>query len=167
MPAPVLRCTTEAVLPVELATLLIPISTAAANLGVLEPFTAESKGASVSAYRYSSADAGEHLFVFATAPGGWQIGPWSSDARFLFFAPGRERQPDCFVMCDGSYLVLNGRRVVAAREHLKYAELFFDGDRPRFRCSDPDAVHIGPITEAGDVLRPDVLAAVLTARPRT
>ena len=159
--APLLRCTTKAALPVELATLLIPISTTAAKLGILQPVSAESNGASVSAYRYFTAGTTEYLFFFATAPGDWHIGPWSSDARFLFCAPGRSGQPDAFVMCEGSYLALRGRRILAATETIRYAEFFpdGDGDRQRFCCSHADAIRISPITQKRNVFRPGVLAA--------
>ena len=156
--APLLRCAAKAVLPIELVTLLIPISATAAKLGIIEPFSAESKGASVNAYRYFSGTT-EFLFVFATTPGDWQIGPWSSDARFLFCRPDRLGQPDWVVMCDGSYLTLSGRRILVARETLKYAEFFLEGDRQRFSCSHADAVRTSPITEGMKLSRPGVLAA--------
>jgi hypothetical protein len=158
--APLVRCNSEAVLPVELTTLLIPISTTAAKLGVLEPVAAEGKGRSVSAYRYAPAGAAEHLFVFANASKSWSLGPWSSDARFLFSKYGRQGRPDCFVLCDGSYLAWNGRRLLVASAALDYAEFFFNGYQPQFRCTNPDAVRGNPTTEAGTLSLADVLAAV-------
>lgn len=158
--APFLSSSTKALLPVELATLLVPMSTTAARLGVLEPLVSESREVSLRAYRYAPSGTTEHLFVFATSPGGWNLGPWSSDARFLFCTPGDGGRLDSFVLCDGSYLALSGRRVLFASECLKYAEFFFDGDQPRFRCSNEGAICIGPITEAEDASRRGVLAAV-------
>lgn len=164
-PALLLRCTTRAQLPVELVSLLIPTPTTTGDLGVFEPFATESEGASVRAYRHASPGAPGRLFFFAASPGGWRVGPWSSDARFLFCAPGCGEQPDCFVMCDGSYLALSGRRILAARRPLKYAEFFSNGGRQRFRCSHADVVDLGPLTQAArNLSRPDVLPAVF-ARP--
>jgi Heparinase II/III-like protein/Heparinase II/III N-terminus len=160
-PVPLLRCTARAQLPVELVTLLIPTSTPAGNLGVLESFTLDTEVTAVRAYRYSTAAAADRLFVFATAPGSWQIGPWSSDARFLFCTAGCGEQPDCFVMCDGSYLALSGRRILTARRPLAYAEFFSDGDRQRFRCSHADVVDFDPLAQAArNLSRPDVVTAV-------
>jgi hypothetical protein len=149
-PAPVLRSTTKALLPVELATLLVPISTPAAGFGVLEPFGESSGRPGVRMYRYTATGPRQHLFVFADAPGSWNMGPWSSDARFLFWTPGDGGYPDRFVMCDGSYLNLGSRPILAASVCLKYAEFFLDGDRTQFRCSSAAAVHMGPTTEAGN-----------------
>jgi len=158
--APLLRCTIEAALPVELVSLLIPLSMTAPDPGVLKPFAAESKGASVCAYRYAAGTT-EHLFVFATAPGNWRVGPWSSDARFLSSAGACGERPDGFVMCEGSYLALNGRRVLAAREPLKYAESFSDSGGQRFHCSNAGVVDLDPLAmEARNVSPPDVLAAI-------
>lgn len=160
-PAPLVRCMTRARLPVELVSLLIPTSTPGANLGFLEPLAAEREGASVRAYRHSASGTGDRWFVFAVAPGRWQIGPWSSDARFLFGATGCGEQPDCFVMCDGSYLALSGQRILMAREPLKFAEFFSDGEIQRFRCSRADVVDLAPPTEAVRNLSPsDVLTSV-------
>ena len=146
-PVPLLRCTIEAALPVELVSLLIPFSMTVAYPGVLEPFTTESKGVPVCAYRYSTATA-EYLFVFATAPGNWQIGPWSSDARFFATAGVCGELPDRFVVCDASYLLRNGQRVLASKEPLKCAESFSAGGRHHFHCSNPGIVDFVPITGA-------------------
>ena len=158
-PAPVLRCTIAAALPVELVSLLIPLSTTADNPGILET-VAESEGASVCAYRYTTA-ATEYLFVFAKAPGNWRLGSWSSDARFFFCAGVGGERPDRFVMCEGSYLALNARRVLVAREPLKYAESFCDGGGRRFHCSNAGVVDLDPVTvEARDASLPNMLTAV-------
>src|SRR5260370_655989 len=166
-PAPLLRCTTEAVLPVELVSFLIPISTAA-NVGVLKPIAieSESESALVRAYRHSSCDTVDRLFVFSTSPGGWQVGRWSSDARFLFFTTDCGDRPDCFVVCDASYLALGNRLIFAAKKSLRYAEFFNDGDRQRFCCSNAAAVDIAPcLTQQGTFHYHDVLTGSLAARP--
>ncbi len=146
--APLLRCTTQTMLPVELVSLLVPVSATPAGPGVLKPLVAERESAPVRAYQYCSDNTAEHLFVFADASGDWRVGPWSSDAKFLFCTAGYEDQPDSFVICDGSYLALNGRRLVASGENLKYAEFYHDAGGQRFHCSRADAIGMGPITEA-------------------
>jgi hypothetical protein len=146
-PAPFLCCTTQGRLPVEVATLLIPVSTSDANLGVFEPLTAKDTVTALRAYRYSVAGTIDSWFVFTTTPGGWRVGPWASDARFLFCAADCGDPPSCFVLCDGSYLAVNGRTILQAREPLKYAEFFADADRQRFYCANTSAVEIDPLTE--------------------
>ena len=157
-PAPALRSTTTAMLPLELVTLLSPVSSNSDKLGVLELLVAESGTPSVRAYRHTSAGAPEYLFVFASSEE-WRLGPWSGDAMFFFAAGGRDGRPDRFVLCDGSYLFLNGRRILLADARLEYAEFFFEGKQPRLRCSNADAVRIGPPGEE-NLLRDDLLAAV-------
>jgi hypothetical protein len=159
-PAPLLRSTTKTLLPVELATLLVPICSTAGRLGVLEPLAAESNEAPVCAYRYTPAGAIDHLFAFAAAPGGYKVGPWSSDARFLFCTPAHGGRPDRFVLCDGSYLAFRGRSLLVARKCLTYAEFFADGDQPQFRCSNADAVCFDPTRGEPDLSRSGVLATV-------
>jgi hypothetical protein len=146
--SPVLRSMTKAVLPVELVTLLIPTSTTGAKFEVRESLAAESGTPLACAYTYTLLGGTEHLFVFRAAAGNWKIGPWSSDARFLFCANRRGGKPDCFVMCNGRYLAYNGRQVLVARGVLDYAEFFFDGYQPQFRSSNPDAVCVNPASEA-------------------
>src|SRR5215472_13307612 len=159
-PAPLLCSTTKSLLPVELATLLVPIDSTADALGALQPLAAESVETSVWAYRYAPASAVEHLFVFANTPGSWKVGSWSSDARFLFCTPAYRGRPDRFVLCDGSYLAVNGREVLVAKECLKYAEFFPEGNRSQFRCSNADAVRFDPTRETPDPTPSGVLATV-------
>jgi hypothetical protein len=146
--APLLRLTTEATLPVEVVSLLVPVSKPAGQ-GVLKPLAADGESASARAYQYCADDAKEHLFVFADGGGDWRIGPWSSNAKFLFSAAGCEGQPGSFVICDGSYLALNGRRILVSGENFKYAEFYNDAHGQRFHCSRADVVGIDPLTEGG------------------
>ena len=154
--SPVLRSTTNAVLPVELVTLLIPTSTTGAKFEVRESLAAESGTPLACAYTYTTLGGAEHLFVFRAAAGSWKIGPWWSDAKFLFCATRRGGKPGAFVMCNGRYLAWNGRQVLAATGVLDYAEFFFDGYQPQFRCSNPDAVRVNPVSEAEPLSLADV-----------
>lgn len=160
--APLLRSTIKTKAPIELVTLLTPVSAEAGQLGMLEPVVDESKTGAVSAYTYapSAAAATTHLFVFPTDPGGWSLGPWSSDARFLMSTFDHRKRPEGFVLCDGSYLTFHGRPMLAASESVKYAEFFFDKDQTRFCCSNEAAVPISPKTEADSDSRLDAVVAV-------
>ena len=121
--APLLRSTSKTTAPIELVTLLTPVSAGASELGRLEPVVDESKAGCVSAYTYtpSAAPAATHLFAFSTVPEAWSLGPWSSDARFLMSTFDHRRRLEGFVLCDGSYLTFHGRRMLAASERVKYA----------------------------------------------
>ena len=163
-PAALLRLTTETALPVELISLLVPDSSMLTRPAVLKPFTADRGGASVQAYQYSDC-ATECLFVFADGSGSWQVGPWTSDARFLFCAGGPDSEPDSFVICDGSQLALHGRRLLASGENLRYAEFYRDAHGQRFRCSRADAAGIdSPKEAAGRRITSPYSAHHLTAR---
>jgi hypothetical protein len=162
--AALLRLTTETTLPVELVSLLAPDSSMPACPAVLKPLMADRRSASAQAYQYSDG-AAECLFVFADGSGDWRVGPWSSDAKFLFCAGGCEGQPDSFVICDGSHLALNGRRLFASRENLKYAEFYKDAHGQRFHCSRAEATGIDPLKDAaGKRIISQSSACHLTAR---
>src|SRR5262249_41541072 len=146
-PAMLLRCTTATVLPVELVSLLVPVSARPAGVGVLKPLAADRGSASARAYQYFADGTTDYFFVCANGSGDWRVGPWSSDAKLLFCASSYQDEPDAFVICDGSYLALNGRRLLASAENLKYAEFYNDAHGQRFHCSRADAVGIDPLTE--------------------
>jgi Heparinase II/III-like protein/Heparinase II/III N-terminus len=143
--APLLRLTTKTVLPIEMASLLIPASSTHVGLGILRPLTSEWGSPSPRAYQYCPEGTSSYLFVFADRCGGWRLGPWSSDASFFFCATGREGQPDSFVVCNGSYLALNGRRLLSSRATLRYAEFYNDARGQRFYCSRADASGVDPL----------------------
>ena len=122
--APILRLGMRTALPAEFATMLIPISQPNAHLGLLQPFETEHKGMQVRAYQYSIAGSTDYLF-FADEAGSWQFGPWASDARFLFCST-ISGNLNRFIVCDGSFLEVGGRRVFSAKTAMVRDERIFD-----------------------------------------
>ena len=107
--APILQLTTDAQLPAEFVTLLIPprVNT---SPGVLHALEGERTGVGTRAYRFSTTGNANYLFFFADAPGRWEIGSWASDAQFLFCAAGAGDEPRHIVICDGTFVEVRGRR---------------------------------------------------------
>ncbi len=119
--SPTFRVTTHASLPVELTTMLIPHSEVTAHLGLLRPVESGHRGASVRAFRYSTAIVHDHVF-FAEKPGNWQVGPYASNARFLYCSTDATRTVVQFVICGGSYFAFRGRRLFDASLPVKHSE---------------------------------------------
>lgn len=119
--SPTFRVTTHALLPVELTTMLIPDSEVTAHLGFLRPVESGHRGASVKAFRYSTATVEDHLF-FSDKPGNWQVGPYASNAKFLHCSTDSNRTVTQFVICGGSYFVFGGRRLFDASLPVKHSE---------------------------------------------
>lgn len=127
--SPTFRVTTYASLPGELATMLIPHSEVTAHLGLLRTVSSGHKGALVKTFRYSTAVAQDYLF-FADKPGNWQVGPYASNAKFLYCSTDASRTVTQFVICGGSYFAFNGRRLFDASLPVKHSEWSRDADEP-------------------------------------
>lgn len=119
--SPTFRMTTHAPLPVELTTMLIPHSEVTAHMGLLCSVESGHRGAPVKAFRYSTAITRDHLF-FADKPGNWQVGPYASNARFLYCSTDANRTVTQFVICGGSYFAFGGRRLFDASLPVKRSE---------------------------------------------
>lgn len=118
-PSPVLRLGVEAPLPVEFATLLVPVSREHTSLGWL--WSIGVPDPSVRAYRYSSGQVTGHLF-FASRSMSWHVGEWASDAQFLFCSTAVGDKFSRLVVGDGSYVHFRGQRLLASPVRLKWTE---------------------------------------------
>jgi hypothetical protein len=119
-PASVLRLSKRAKLPAELATLLVPIRQQA-ELGELLAMGAAEAG-SATGYRYGPPGEG-HYVIFAEPGEPWRLGPFSSDAEFLYLgvtSQGKSRQ---LIFCNGSYAEVRGRRIVTSQSPVTRCEL--------------------------------------------
>jgi hypothetical protein len=119
--SPVLRISTDASVPVEFATLLIPFSNPGCRFDSLQAFKAKHSGAPVRAYLYSTPDS-QSYFFFADQGRPWQMGPWGSDAKFLFYSTALRDDSTQFILCEGSYLEFRGRILLAHEEPVAQAE---------------------------------------------
>jgi len=131
--SPILRVRTSGHLPIEFATLLIPVSKANARPGFLHPFESRHKGVPVRAYRYSTANV-THYMLFADESGSWQVGPLVSDARFLFCSTTSGERFRHFVICDGSHLEVNGCQIFSSKVPIAQAEWLPGEDKYPFSC---------------------------------
>ena len=135
-PSTVARFRTVATLPAEFVTLLLPTQGSAANLGKLEKM--KSTHASVSGYRYEAPDQ-EHYFLFAASGRAWSLGPWTSDAEFVYFGtnPGGVRT---LIFCNGSFVESGGQRVVSCTRAIERCELVETNGRTELFSSDSKSV---------------------------
>lgn len=125
-------------LPVEFVTLLLPNVSIPSEMGRLERLASDTV---VRAYRYTRAGE-EHSFFFADVAKAWTLGPWSSDAEFLYWAVDRRREQRLLMLCGGSYAEVAGLRVLASPKSIEYAEVVgFDGKTELF-ASDPERVQL-------------------------
>lgn len=120
-PAPVVRFSARAALPVECGTLLAPVSRARTQTGCLRSFQSSHTGVTVHAYRFFLGEYFGYLF-FADQAGTWQAGDWLSDARFVYCTMDASGNPGDLVISDGSYLELRGRRIFSSRTPLAWCE---------------------------------------------
>src|SRR5262249_1785353 len=136
--SPVVRVSTDAHLPVELATLLLPMPTSGLRHGSLQGFKGKHNGAPVRAYLYSTPEA-ENYFFFADQARRWQMGPWVSDARFLFCSttPGGDLRQ--FILSEGSHLEFRGRALFAREGLVKQAEWSPEAGHQISSSDDPTA----------------------------
>jgi heparinase II/III-like protein len=139
-PSPILRVSSRAELPVEFAALLIPIAKADAAPGLFQLFESRHKGVPVRAYRYAAADVANYM-VFANEAGTWQVGPWVSDARFLFCSTRGEESVQQLAIHDGSYVELSGRQVFKSEVPLILGEWRPDEPKHPARVGLESSVH--------------------------
>jgi len=108
--------TTVARLPAEFVTLFSPQAESAHGPAELAKIEAKTEGsaASVHGYQYRHGDA-EHYFLFGPGEQLWSLGPWTSDAEFMYFGlnPGGSRE---LIFCQGSRVEIGGRVIVECTE---------------------------------------------------
>jgi hypothetical protein len=125
-------------LPAEFATLLAPLADAAAIPGKFVRLRPEGASDLVRAYHYETKEL-YHLFFFAPADTVWSCGPVKSDAEFVFITTrGTSHTPD-LIVCNGSYVELEGKRILNAKRTVARCEVL-NGEEPQIFCSDLEAV---------------------------
>jgi Heparinase II/III-like protein/Heparinase II/III N-terminus len=137
-PSPVLRFSIQARLPAEFAILLRPVEHALEELGTLEPLGDGAKNATVRAYRYTRPEETHYMF-FAEHSQGWVLGPWASDAQFLYCGIGPSGKQH-WVLCGGSYAEIDRKRVITCRRAVKHCEWVSGDAAGHFSCSEESAL---------------------------
>jgi hypothetical protein len=154
-PAPVLHFGTVANLPAEFVTLLVP---GRAGVGELSAVRAQETG-SVRGYRYRTSKE-VHWAYFAAGPR-WTLGPWSSDAEFLYWCAGGESRH--LIFCRGSFVEFAGESLVTAQQILDRCELAATGTSTSILAPSPESISIHrPLTSVPAEPEP---AAVVNSLP--
>jgi len=139
VPASVIRLSTRQELP-EFVTVLVAGNEMKGSCGRIAKIS-NSAYSDPSAYRYLN-DRLECTFVFAGANSPWKLGPWSSDADFLYASIDHESHMCCLVLRNASYLDAGGNRLISCARPVKYAEVWSSMDTTEMFSSDPQAVSL-------------------------
>jgi hypothetical protein len=142
--ATVLTFAKMANLPAEFVTLLLSSASVQLGIGRLE---AMAPGRSVCGYRYTAADE-EHCFFFPDRGSTWALGPWTSDASFLYWWMNRRLGQRMLIACGGSYVECGPARVLSSPGTLRYAELRSDAGRTEIFSSPGEGVEVAVALDA-------------------
>lgn len=130
----VLKFATTSRLPAEFVTLLAPLAEAHAVPGKLSRLATS---AVVSAYGWAAE--AEKQFFFAETKQPWSCGRVASDAEFVCLT-SRPNRPADIIFCGGTYLELDGKRVVSAARAVDRWEVV-NGETVQIFCSDPSVIN--------------------------
>jgi hypothetical protein len=144
-PITVLNFGTVTALPAEFVTLLVPLEEVHGIPGKLVRIAAQGPGTPVKAYLYGSPSE-ECSFFFAEAGRSWTQGKLASDAEFVCWQRQREGDEQLLVFCNGSYVEIEGRRVLDCKRQISHCEMLSCDGRKEVHASDPEALleqHLG------------------------
>jgi hypothetical protein len=151
--APVVRCSARVGLPAEHAVLLIPGSGGVAEAG--EFFRDDrqhgNSGIPGAAYRYRHGDTADFM-IFRQTQELWNFGPWTSDAKFLYFCVKNQRV-DHMVFCEGSFAHLRGESLLSHHATLEWLEWKNRQGKHQLDCSDDAAAR----SFSGNVLDSEIV----------
>jgi hypothetical protein len=136
----VLNFRKESGLPANFATMLFPGEELSARLVAMESACREDLRSNVIGYRCE--DSGETHFFFFGVPGRrWTCQGWASDAAFLYCRVNSRSELVHSILCDGSFVEIDGSRVLAALRRVKRIEWVGATELSRAWCSDEEAIH--------------------------
>ena len=140
--APLVRFSAQVEVPAEHAVLLIPAVGETEEAG--EFFRNDRKydnvGLAEATYQYEHRHT-THGMIFRQAQKSvWNFGPWTSDARFLYFCV-RDRRLDHLVFCEGSFAQLGGESLISHGATLQWLERWNGKGQQQLTCSDEAAAH--------------------------
>ncbi len=137
-PTIVLNFGTTTDLPAEFVTLLIPLEEAREIPGKLTQMRAET-ATLVKAYLYSTPSE-ESSFFFAEMGRPWNQQRVGSDAEFVCWQKKRESEDELLIFCNGSYVEIDGRRVLRFKQIISTCEMRSGGGEKEVRSSEPEAL---------------------------
>lgn len=138
-PITVLNFGTVTALPAEFVTLLVPLEEVRGIPGNLVRISAQSPGTPVSAYLYCTPSE-ECSFFFAEKGRPWTQDKLSSDAEFVCWQRKRGGDEQLLVFCNGSYVEIEGRRVLGCKRQISHCEMLSRDARKEVHASEPEAL---------------------------
>jgi hypothetical protein len=140
MSAPVVRCSARFELPGEHAVLLVASVGGLKETGAFMLDERQPEGAALPevAYRYEDGGARHWMIFHQRHRGEWSFGPWTSNAKFLYFCVKDERV-DHLVFCEGSFAQLRGESLISYDATLLRLEWTNRNGQHRLICSDDAA----------------------------
>ncbi len=155
----VLNFRKETGLPASFATMLFPGEELSARLVAMQPARGEDLRSNVIGYRCEHP--GEtHFFFFAEPGQHWICQGWAGDAAFLYCRMNSRSELLHSILCDGSFVEIDGSRVLATRRRVKHYEWVGATDSSRAWCSDEEAI----LTPGRQSLLVPVLASAARTR---
>ena len=119
-PASVLQFSGKSGVFCELFSLFFAVPDPAADLGRLYSSTgSEHPGVSTCTHETLK---GTHQMVFADSGKTWRVGRIESDAKFLHCLFDGQGRALCYVLCEGSFMILDGQSVFAAKQPVRFRE---------------------------------------------
>jgi hypothetical protein len=134
----VLHFGTRATLPSEFVTLLIPLADSRLGAGTLAQIRRSSGQESVGGYRYSTSEE-DHSFFFGRNKA-WMLGPWASDAEFLYWGTSHHHSTRRLICCNATYVEAIGQRVVFCPRAMSLCEINVSDEQMEVFSSDDDVV---------------------------
>ncbi len=147
-PAPVLHFHRRASLPADFTVLLAPAASRSATVGSFarledEKLYGKDEVPPVRGYKYVT-DGAWHYFFFAAEAKAWRLGPWSSDADFLYCRTGQKDGSTHWAVCNGTFVEISGQRVNIAAQAMERWECVISREGTRVYCSDPSSLKSRP-----------------------
>jgi hypothetical protein len=128
-PAPIVHYQRQSALPAECYSLLLLPRNATEALGRFVSTENDLSTPSISACIYES-NSQTHEMVFAESKQNWRTGRVESDAQFLYCRFDAEKKLQHFILCDGSFMKLDGQLVFAAEHPVASHECSAELDQP-------------------------------------
>jgi hypothetical protein len=148
-PCSVLRVACRTTMPMVLATLLQPDAQALTGAEVFKEIRGAAQG-DVIAFRYDACGRSHHFFLSRDTP--WQIGPWSSDAAFVYCDVSDNADRYQLIVCDGSFVAVAGETLLRADTRVARCEVEVAAGGRRVFCSSaavPDIRLPGVLSSVG------------------
>ncbi|MGA9041766.1 MAG: alginate lyase family protein [Terriglobales bacterium] len=137
-PAPVVVSNTRVQLPAEHASMLVPLLHASDEPGTFVAVDTPSNSSDVRAYRYDGMGK-SHLIIFARKEQIWSLGPWTSNARFIYCSLEADRIVH-FILCNGSFAKLMTESVFTHPQKVDRLEWAKSAGTRQTFCSDDAAI---------------------------